>query len=78
MVVLEGGAVSYGSEVPLQAETASVVSMATWCDERGVERVSYVVIDVEGFEPKVLSLSKVISPTKPSTYRLLLLVGIVS
>jgi len=35
-------------------ESASVVALHEWCAEKGIERTEYVIIDVEGHEPKVL------------------------
>lgn len=37
-----------------QTNLANVTSVADWCIERGIDLSSYVAIDVEGFEPKVL------------------------
>ena len=37
-----------------QEVTASVQSMSNWCDENGVQASNYVLIDVEGYEPKVI------------------------
>ena len=37
-----------------QEATASVKSMADWCDEKGVQTTNYLLIDVEGYEPKVI------------------------
>jgi FkbM family methyltransferase len=37
-----------------QAAQATVTSMAKWCDDNGVEKTNYVLIDVEGYEPKVI------------------------
>ena len=38
----------------MQKGTTSTVAMAEWCEEQNISATSYVVIDVEGFEPKVL------------------------
>jgi len=45
---------SHWKEWGEQADTASVKPLSLWCDLVGIERVSYLVIDVEGYEPKVL------------------------
>ena len=37
-----------------QKDKASIVAMSQWCDQHNITRTAYVVIDVEGFEPKVL------------------------
>ena len=37
-----------------QSETATVKPLSRWCDQNGIEKTAYVLIDVEGFEPKVL------------------------
>lgn len=38
----------------MQDVTSSTVALSEWCTERGIGTTSYVVIDVEGYEPKVL------------------------
>jgi FkbM family methyltransferase len=37
-----------------QEARATVIPMAKWCDDNGVEMTNYVLIDVEGYEPKVI------------------------
>ena len=42
------------AEFRKQTTQATVTSMAKWCDDRGIEKTNYVLIDVEGYEPKVI------------------------
>lgn len=38
----------------MQEATASTVVLHDWCDEQNITATAYILIDVEGFEPKVL------------------------